>query len=288
MVTWGFLGSLIMNTLLVLLSVKPGGPRTLVSRPIPEESQVSCTSQGSFKYYWTNDSTTDYSKPNIETEPHLKVTLSHNENTGRIRGKTSEMCLTTRVPGPPGVTDSKTNNVFMISCPKNPRVEFKGKSRGCSLQTCRLADLQTRIPTYNQGFTSNSRENLGDGPTTRVPGPPGVTDSKTNNVFMISYPKTSESNSRENLGDAACRLADLQTRIPTYNQGRIRGKTSGMGLVTRVPRSTEDVLNLIEESPETSTRKIGRALIVSHSVVFRILKEQNSYIPISFNGCRHY
>ncbi|KAJ8944258.1 hypothetical protein NQ318_013670 [Aromia moschata] len=47
------------------------------------------------------------------------------------------------------------------------------------------------------------------GLATRVLRPPGVTDNKTNNVFMISDPK----------------------KLPS----RIRGKTSRMGLVTRVP-----------------------------------------------------
>ncbi|KAJ8960340.1 hypothetical protein NQ318_004075 [Aromia moschata] len=41
------------------------------------------------------------------------------------------------------------------------------------------------------------------GLATRVPGPPGVTDNKTINVFMISDPKNHliPSRSRENLGD---------------------------------------------------------------------------------------
>ncbi|KAJ8944427.1 hypothetical protein NQ318_002123 [Aromia moschata] len=55
------------------------------------------------------------------------------------------------------------------------------------------------------------------GLATRAPGPPGVTDNKTNNVFMISDPKNPPNN---------------HFRLVL---GRIRGKTSGMGLVTRVP-----------------------------------------------------
>ncbi|KAJ8942433.1 hypothetical protein NQ318_006236 [Aromia moschata] len=57
------------------------------------------------------------------------------------------------------------------------------------------------------------------GLATWVAGPPGVTDNKTNNVFMISDPKNRSDPSN-------------QFRLVS---GRIRGKTSGMGLVTRVP-----------------------------------------------------
>ncbi|KAJ8961874.1 hypothetical protein NQ318_021492 [Aromia moschata] len=76
------------------------------------------------------------------------------------------MGLATRVPGPPGVTDHKTNNVFMISDPKKPPSDHFRLDSG-------------RIRGKSSGM----------GLATWVHGLPGVTDYKTNNVFMISDPK---------------------------------------------------------------------------------------------------
>lgn len=56
-----------------------------------------------------------------------------------------------------------------------------------------------------------------------------------------------------------------------------RSYDSGRTREVRTAAVEEAVLNSIEEFPETSTRRIARVLNVSHSVVFRILKEQILY-----------
>ncbi|KAJ8936562.1 hypothetical protein NQ318_017028 [Aromia moschata] len=71
--------------------------------------------------------------------------------------------------------------------------------------------------TSYKGHKSNRGKTSGMSLATRVHGPPGLRDNKTNNVFMISDPKNSPSNHLR------------------FDSGRIRGKTSGMGLATRVP-----------------------------------------------------
>lgn len=43
----------------------------------------------------------------------------------------------------------------------------------------------------------------------------------------------------------------------------------------RVPEVEEQVIGLIEENPSRSTREIGRMLEISHSSVYRILKQEN-------------
>ncbi|KAJ8944911.1 hypothetical protein NQ318_012720 [Aromia moschata] len=58
------------------------------------------------------------------------------------------------------------------------------------------------------------------GLATRVPGPPGVPDNKTNNVEFVGKPR-----------GWAWRW---RTRVPGP-PGQIRGKTSEMGLLTEVP-----------------------------------------------------
>ncbi|KAJ8940296.1 hypothetical protein NQ318_000118 [Aromia moschata] len=70
-------------------------------------------------------------------------------------------------------------------------------------------------------------------------------------------------------------FTNIHKRLREFGKFEKRSHDSGRTREVRTEALEEDVLNLIEESPETSTRKIGRAVNVSHSVVFRILKEQS-------------
>ncbi|KAJ8951321.1 hypothetical protein NQ318_008225 [Aromia moschata] len=88
--------------------------------------------------------------PGLSPRFSLEFGPKLNENChsgGRIRGKTSKMGLASRVPDSPGVTDNKTNNVFMISDPKNPRTEAKDKFKYFPRVWFRLLKNETRRST---------------------------------------------------------------------------------------------------------------------------------------------
>jgi hypothetical protein len=72
-------------------------------------------------------------------------------------------------------------------------------------------------------------------------------------------------------------FTNIHQRLRELGKFEKRSHDCGRSREVRTEAVDEAVLNLIEESPETSTRKIARVLNVSHSVVFRILKEQQLY-----------
>lgn len=72
-------------------------------------------------------------------------------------------------------------------------------------------------------------------------------------------------------------FTSIHQRLREFGNFKKRSYDSGRTREVRTEALEEAVLNLIEESPETSTRKIADILHVSHSVVFRILKEQQLY-----------
>jgi Helix-turn-helix domain (DUF4817) len=59
----------------------------------------------------------------------------------------------------------------------------------------------------------------------------------------------------------------------SFAESKIRGPQFSV----RTPELEENVLNIVEESPGTSTRKIGNELNVSHKTVWRILKDYSLY-----------
>lgn len=56
-----------------------------------------------------------------------------------------------------------------------------------------------------------------------------------------------------------------------------KSKIGGRPFTIRTPQLEEDVLNMVEESPGTSTRKVGNELNVNHKTVWSILKDYLLY-----------
>ncbi|KAJ8936679.1 hypothetical protein NQ318_023146 [Aromia moschata] len=101
------------------------------------------------------------SRFSLEFGPKLNENAYFQDIIDTIPRISKQMGLTIRVPGPPGVTDNKTNDVFMISDPKNPPAEFEGK-------TLRMR-LVTRVP----------------GPQVYTPMIPQTVLVREQNVFVI-------------------------------------------------------------------------------------------------------
>jgi len=72
-------------------------------------------------------------------------------------------------------------------------------------------------------------------------------------------------------------FARLHQRLREYGSFDKRTQDCGRHREVRTPQLEEAVLNLIDENPTTSTRKIASQLNVDHMTVFRILKEQLLY-----------
>lgn len=72
-------------------------------------------------------------------------------------------------------------------------------------------------------------------------------------------------------------FARLHQRLREYGSFTKRTQDCGRHREVRTPQLEEAVLNLIEEQPTASTRKIAFQLNVDHMTVFRILKEHLLY-----------
>lgn len=72
-------------------------------------------------------------------------------------------------------------------------------------------------------------------------------------------------------------FARLHQRLREYGSFNKRTQDCGRHREVRTPQLEEAVLNVIEEQPTTSTRKIAFQLNVDHMTVFRILKEHLLY-----------
>ncbi|KAJ8938922.1 hypothetical protein NQ318_011683 [Aromia moschata] len=129
MVTRGFLGSLIMNTLLVLLSVIPGGPGTLVQahpQGFPLEFALNLNENGYSRVFEVADH--EYVVSFVVRYTWRTILLSSLlEYAALFGGKTSGMGLATRVPCPPAKFEGKTSGMGLAARVPGPPAEVEEK-----------------------------------------------------------------------------------------------------------------------------------------------------------------